>query len=222
MDNKELIAKIKECVVIGKINKNANFPPAMRGQDGAEEYTKLALDQGIRPSEILNEAFIAAMEIIGQKYAKKRIFVPQMLVSAKAMNISMEYLKPYFDSGIVKRKGKFIIGTVEGDLHDLGKNLVSMIVKGAGWEVIDLGVDVNSRKFIQNITDNSDAVVGLSALLTTTMQNMKTTVQEIKKEFPNVKIIIGGSPVNEQFKNEIGADNYPEAVKYLNSLVAKK
>lgn len=196
----------------------------MRGQDGADELTKQALEQEIDPADILNKALIMAMERVGQKFSEKKIFVPQMLISAKAMNASMEHLKPFFQSGAVKRKGKFIIGTVAGDLHDIGKNLVAMIVEGAGWEVIDLGVDVNSKKFMQTIKENEDAVVGLSALLTTTMESMKTIVHDIKNEFPDTQLIIGGAPVNEDFKSEIGADNYspdPQgAVGYLNSLVA--
>jgi methanogenic corrinoid protein MtbC1 len=224
MDNKELLLKISECVEFGKVNKDAPFPPSMKGQDGADELTKIALEQGIKPSEILNDALISAMDKVGKKFSEKKIFVPQMLISAKAMNASMVHLKPFFMSGEVKRKGKFIIGTVAGDLHDIGKNLVSMIVGGAGWEVIDLGVDVSLEKFIQSIKDNTGAVVGLSALLTTTMHNMKNIVLEIRKQYPDIKLIIGGAPVNEQFKAEIGADSYspdPQgAVMYLNSLVA--
>ncbi len=224
MEKHELVLKILECVEFGKVNRDAPFPPSMKGQDGAHEITKLALSSGVSPSEILNDALITAMERVGEKFSQKKIFVPQMLISAKAMNAAMEHLKPYFQSGQVKRKGKFIIGTVAGDLHDIGKNLVAMIVEGAGWEVIDLGVDVNTLRFKQSIKDNPEAVVGLSALLTTTMHSMKTIVQELKSEFPTTKLIIGGAPINEDFKNEIGADNYsptPQgAVSYLNSLVA--
>jgi 5-methyltetrahydrofolate--homocysteine methyltransferase len=224
MNNDDLLLKILESVEFGKVNRDASFPPYMRGQDGADELTWLALEQGIKPAVILNDALIKAMERVGQKFSERKIFVPQMLISAKAMNASMIHLKPYFQSGEVKRKGKFIIGTVSGDLHDIGKNLVAMIVEGAGWEVIDLGVDVNSQKFIQSIMDNSDAVVGLSALLTTTMHNMKSIAKEIKVQFPAVRLIIGGAPVNEQFRIEIGADSYANdpqgAVTYLNSLVA--
>ena len=224
MDNKQLLDKILECVEFGKVNKAAPFPPNMRGQDGAYELTQQALEQGVKPSEILNDALIKAMEKVGQKFSEKKIFVPQMLISAKAMNAAMEHLKPFFQSGDVKRKGKFIIGTVAGDLHDIGKNLVAMIVEGAGWEVIDLGVDVSSARFKEMIKDNPDAIVGLSALLTTTMQSMKNIVKEIKEEYPKTKLIIGGAPLNEDFKNEVGADKYspdPQgAVSYLNSLVA--
>jgi methanogenic corrinoid protein MtbC1 len=224
MNHSELLLKILECVEFGKVNKDAPFPPSMRGQDGADELTRMALEQGVKPSEILNDALITAMEKVGQKFSEKKIFVPQMLISAKAMNAAMVHLKPFFQSGEVKRKGKFIIGTVAGDLHDIGKNLVAMIVEGAGWEVIDLGVDVASQKFIQSIGDHQNAVVGLSALLTTTMHSMKSIVQDIKKQYPSTRLIIGGAPINEQFRAEIGADNYspdPQgAVVYLNSLVA--
>ena len=224
MDNRQLLDKILECVEYGKVNKAAPFPPNMRGQDGAYELTRQALDRGVKPSEILNDALIKAMEKVGQKFSEKKIFVPQMLISAKAMNAAMEHLKPFFQSGDVKRKGKFIIGTVAGDLHDIGKNLVAMIVEGAGWEVIDLGVDVSSIRFKEMIKDNPDAIVGLSALLTTTMHSMKSIVHEIKEAYPKTKLIIGGAPVNEDFKNEIDADKYspdPQgAVSYLNSLVA--
>lgn len=219
-----ILEKLSHCIEFGKVNKNAPYPPDMKGQDGADELTKIALDQGISPTEILDNALIKAMDKVGQKFTEKKIFVPQMLISAKAMNAAMAHLKPFFQSGEVKRKGKFIIGTVAGDLHDIGKNLVAMIIEGAGWEVIDLGVDVNAQKFLETIKEHSDAVIGLSALLTTTMQSMKTIVEEIKSEYPEIKLLIGGAPVNEQFKNEIGADNYSadpqKAVSFLNSLVA--
>jgi methylmalonyl-CoA mutase cobalamin-binding domain/chain len=224
MNTEELLAKLAECVEFGKVNKNAPFPPAMKGMDGADELTKQALDMGIKPEMILNQALIKAMVRVGEKFNQKKIFVPQMLIAAKAMNAALEHLKPFFKSGEVKRKGKFIIGTVAGDLHDIGKNLVAMIVEGAGWEVIDLGVDVTATRFIQSVSENSGAIVGLSALLTTTMQNMQNIVTEIKKEYPEVKILIGGAPVTDDFKNEIGADGFSSdpqgAVNYLNSLVA--
>jgi methanogenic corrinoid protein MtbC1 len=223
MNNDNLLERILECVEFGKVNRNTPFPPNMKGMDGADELTRLALEEGLKPSDILNHALIKAMEKVGQKFADKKIFVPQMLISAKAMNASMAHLKPYFKTGEVKRKGKFIIGTVSGDLHDIGKNLVSMIVEGAGWEVIDLAVDVDSQKFIQAIKEHEGAVVGLSALLTTTMYNMRKIVQDIKNKFPEVTLIIGGAPVTEQFRIEIGADGYapdPQgAIAFLNSLL---
>ncbi|MBN2807158.1 MAG: B12-binding domain-containing protein, partial [Prolixibacteraceae bacterium] len=120
MNPEELLNRISECVEFGKVNKLAPFPPAMKGMDGADELTRLALDSGIAPTRILNEALISAMDKVGEKFSQKKIFVPQMLIAAKAMNAAMEHLKPFFQSGEVKRKGQFIIGTVAGDLHDIG------------------------------------------------------------------------------------------------------
>jgi methanogenic corrinoid protein MtbC1 len=224
MDPEELLNRISECVEFGKVNKLAPFPPAMKGMDGADELTRQALDSGIAPTRILNEALISAMDKVGEKFSQKKIFVPQMLIAAKAMNAAMEHLKPFFQSGEVKRKGQFIIGTVAGDLHDIGKNLVAMIVEGAGWEVIDLGVDVNSSRFIDALKKHPGAVVGLSALLTTTMQSMKKIVTDIQQELPETTILIGGAPVTDDFRIEIGATAYSRdpqgAVNYLNSLVA--
>jgi methanogenic corrinoid protein MtbC1 len=145
-------------------------------------------------------------------------------MSAKAMSTAMGHLKPFFQSGDVKRKGTFIIGTVAGDLHDIGKNLVAMMIEGNGWEVIDLGTDVKSEKFIEAIKGHSGSYVGLSALLTTTMVNMEKIAKDIRSETLDVKILIGGAPVNDEFRVKIGADFYspdPQgAVEYLNKLVA--
>lgn len=224
MNPEELLTQLSECVEYGKVNKLAPFPPAMKGMDGADELARQALDAGIAPTRILNEALIAAMDKVGEKFSQKKIFVPQMLISAKAMNAAMEHLKPFFQSGEVKRKGQFIIGTVAGDLHDIGKNLVAMIVEGAGWEVIDLGVDVHSARFIDALKKHPGAVVGLSALLTTTMQSMKKIVDDIRQALPDTTILIGGAPVNDEFRKEIGATAYSRdpqgAVNYLNALVA--
>jgi methanogenic corrinoid protein MtbC1 len=222
MAKNELLQKIYECIEFGKVNKAASYPPSMRGQDGADELTRQALEAGIDPSDILSESLIKAMNKVGEQFSQKKIFVPQMLIAAKAMHAAMAHLKPYFQSGQVSRKGKFIIGTVAGDLHDIGKNLVSMIIEGSGWEVIDLGVDVKADKFKQSIQEHEGAVVGLSALLATAMVSMTDIVGKLKVEFPETKIIIGGAPVNEKFREEIGADKYspdPQgAVTYLNSL----
>jgi 5-methyltetrahydrofolate--homocysteine methyltransferase len=222
MNKEEILSGIVECVEFGKVNRTASYPPEMRGKDGADELTVLALQQGIMPSEILNDALIVAMERVGQKFADKKIFVPQMLISAKAMNTALNHLKPFFVSGEVKRKGCFIVGTVTGDLHDIGKNLVAMMVEGSGWEVVDLGVDAGSPKFIQALDSHTGAVVGLSALLTTTMVNMRSIIKDIKQHSPGTRVIIGGAPVSESFRAETGADGYARdpqgAVSYLNSL----
>lgn len=208
MMNTELLEKLTECVEFGKINLVSPYPPQMKGQPGADEITKEALDSGVTPTEILNDALIFAMNKVGQKFSENKIFVPQMLLSAKAMGASMMHLKPYFANGSVKRKGVFILGTVFGDLHDIGKNLFGMMVEGAGWEVIDLGIDVKTEKFVEAIQKYPDAVVGISALLTTTMVNMKPVIEAIKTVSPNTKVIVGGAPLSADFATEIGADGY--------------
>jgi len=218
-----ILENIANCVESGKINRASTYPPAMKDMEGADELTKKALDIGMTPDEILENALIPAMAAVGDKYARKEIFVPQMLMSAKAMNSAMVHIKPFFLSGAAKRKGKFILGTVSGDLHDIGKNLVAMMVEGGGWEVIDLGVDAGSDKFIKALEENPGAVVGLSALLTTTMENMKNIVAVIKKKHNETRIMVGGAPVTAEYCSRIGADFYspdPQgAVRYLNSLI---
>lgn len=206
--NSDLLEKLSECVEFGKINLASPYPPQMKGQLGADEITKEALEAGVEPNAILNNALIFAMNKVGQKFNEKKIFVPQMLLSAKAMSASMIHLKPYFASGAVQRKGKFIIGTVFGDLHDIGKNLFGMMVEGAGWEVIDLGIDVKIDKFLDALKANPDAVIGISALLTTTMVNMQPVIEAVKAVSPNTKVIVGGAPLSADFAAQIGADGY--------------
>jgi 5-methyltetrahydrofolate--homocysteine methyltransferase len=219
-----LLEKLSECIEAGKVNQAAPFPPQMKGQPGADEYTQKALEEGIPPADILNRALIPAMDRVGRKFSEHTIFVPQMLISAKAMNASMQHLKPYFQAGEVKRKGTFIIGTVFGDLHDIGKNLVAMMIEGAGWEVIDLGIDVKTEVFTEAIQQHPGAIVGISALLTTTMNNMAPVVKAIKALSPTTKIVVGGSPLSSEFAESIGADAYArdpqEGMKWLETLVA--
>lgn len=219
----DILIQIAHCVESGKIDKTSPYPPDMKGQEGADELTRLALDRGIRPDEILENGLIPAMEVVGDRFSRKEIYVPQMLMAARAMNSSMKHLKPFFQSGETRRKGKFIIGTVTGDLHDIGKNLVAMMIEGGGWEVIDLGVDVGTEKFMKAIEDNPGAAIGLSALLTTTMENMKKTVSAIKEKHSALKILVGGAPVTMDYCEKIGADFYspdPQgAVNYLKQLV---
>ena len=220
----QLLENISYCIEFGKVDQKTPYPPDMKGQEGADELTAKALEEGIKSTEILDNALIPAMSRVGEKFKANKIFVPQVLMSAKAMNASMGHLKPYFQSGEVSQKGTFIIGTVAGDLHDIGKNLVSMIVEGSGWNVIDLGTDVKTDQFMEKVKENPDAIVGMSALLTTTMASMEKTVKEIKEQAPDTKIIIGGAPVTDKFRSEIGADYYspdPDgAVKYLNQLAS--
>jgi methanogenic corrinoid protein MtbC1 len=220
----DLINKLIEAVEFGKVDKKSPYPPNLKDQEGAFELAKLALELGIKPNEILETALVPAMANVGDKFSKKQIYVPQMLMSAKAMSAAMIHLKPFFQSGETKRKGKFIIGTVSGDLHDIGKNLVAMMIEGGGWEVIDLGVDVGSDKFLKAIDENPGAVIGLSALLTTTMEKMKNIVTDIKAKQADSKILVGGAPVTMEYCIRIGADFYspdPQgAVNYLKKLVS--
>jgi methanogenic corrinoid protein MtbC1 len=214
----ELIRKISVCVERGKVNKSSPFPSDMKDQEGADELTKQAIENSLEPAEIL-QSCNDGMQRIGERFGRNEVFVPELLMAAKAMNAVMAHLKPFFKAGTVKTKGKFVLGTVAGDLHDIGKNLVSMVVEGSGWEVIDLGVDVKPNKFIEKIKDNPGCTVGLSALLTTTMANMAKTVKEIKEQFPTTNIIVGGAPLSEKAAAEMGADAYASdpqgAVSYL-------
>ena len=170
-----------------------------------------AIKEGCDPLEILNVGMIDAMGVVGEKFRNNEIFVPEMLVAARAMKKGVEVLKPHLAGDNSATVGKYIIGTVAGDLHDIGKNLVAMMIESAGFEVIDLGVDVPAEKFVEAIKSNPDCkVVGLSALLTTTMPAMKDTVAAIIDAGlkAQVKIMVGGAPITQEFADEIGADAY--------------
>ncbi len=221
---KELFKKIAYCVEFGKINQASPYPPDMKGEEGADELTKKALDEGAKADEILTGALIVGMEKVGKKFRENKIFVPQVLMSAKAMEAAMAHLKPFFTSGEAKRKGVFVVGTVQGDLHDIGKNLVAMMVEGNGYEVIDLGVDVGADQFIAEVEKHPGSIVGLSALLTTTMVNMEKIVKELKEKNPDTKVCIGGAPITQEYCDKINADLYspdPQGVvEYLNDLAS--
>ena len=174
-----------------------------------------ALDEGCDPNAILNEGMIGAMNIVGDKFQKNEIFVPELLVAAKTMKKGVDVLRPHLAGDAVGANGKYIIGTVAGDLHDIGKNLVALMIESAGFEVIDLGVDVPAEKFVEAIKANPDCkVVGASALLTTTMDSLRNTVQTMIDAGckDQVKIMVGGAPITQAFADEIGADAYtPDA-----------
>ena len=180
-----------------------------------EGLVQEALDIGDDPNAILNDGMIAAMGVVGAKFQANEIFVPEMLVAAKTMKKGVEILRPHLAGDSVGKNGKYIIGTVAGDLHDIGKNLVALMIESAGFEIVDLGVDVPADKFVEAIKANPDCkVVGASALLTTTMDALKNTVKVMIdagcKE--QVKIMVGGAPITQEFADEIGADAYtPDA-----------
>jgi methanogenic corrinoid protein MtbC1 len=220
----ELLKKLSECIEFGKINLASPYPPSMKGQPGADEICREALATGVAPDKILNEALIIGMSKIGDKFSQGKAFVPEMLMSAKAMSTAMIQLKPFFTSGAIKTKGTFVIGTAAGDLHDIGKNIVGMMFEGAGWKVIDLGSDVKTEKFLECIEQYPDCIIGLSALLTTTMVNMEKTVYEIKAKYPDKIILIGGAPLSEEFCTKIGASFYSsnpqKAIEFVNKTAA--
>ena len=181
----------------------------------ADEVKKLvsrALEEGIEPKQVLDEGLISGMSVIGGKFKRNEVYIPEVLIAARAMHAGMAILAPSLIKSGVKMLGKLAIGTVKGDLHDIGKNLVAMMFKGAGYEVLDLGVDVASDKFVDAALDQGADLIGLSALLTTTMISMKTVIEDLKERGSTAKIVIGGAPVTQNYADEIGADGYaPDA-----------
>lgn len=173
-----------------------------------KEQTQSLVDAGTDPLEIINEGLIAGMNIVGPRFKNGEMFVPEVLMSAKAMAAGMEIVKPLISDKDMPSKGTIVLGTVKGDLHDIGKNLVGMMLEGSGFKVIDLGIDVAPEKFIAAIKEHNPDIVAMSALLTTTMVSMKDTIDLIKEEGLTVKCIVGGAPVSQEFANKIGADGY--------------
>ena len=174
------------------------------------ELTQRAIDDGLSADEILNNGLLSGMEVVGQKFGAHEIFLPELLLAARAMNAGIDLLKPLFIAGEMPTQGKVVIGTVKGDLHDIGKNLVGIMLKGAGFEVVDVGCDVAPDVFVDAAEKEGAAVVGLSALLTTTMIGMKDVVELVRSRGlqDRVKVIVGGAPLSKDFADEIGADAY--------------
>jgi 5-methyltetrahydrofolate--homocysteine methyltransferase len=188
---------------------------------GVAELTNKALAEGLKPSEVLNDGLIKGMGEVGVKFKANEIYVPEVLIAARAMKSGMEILKPKLAESGVEPVAKMIIGTVKGDLHDIGKNLVAMMMEGAGFEIIDLGIDVPAEKFIQAMKDNKPQVVGMSALLTTTMVQIKENIKAFNDAGvrSNVKVLIGGAPVTQKFTDEVGADGYaPDAASAVDKV----
>ena len=193
-------------------------------QNAAVQITKAALEEGTSAESVLNDGLIAGMDVIGGRFKKNEVYIPEVLIAARAMKMAMEVLEPELAKAGVKPRGKFLIGTVQGDLHDIGKNLVAMMLKGAGFEVVDLGVDIGPEKFIEQAKATKAQVVGMSALLTTTMPSMEKTVKALKEAGVSAKVMIGGAPVTQGYADKIGADGYSpdaaSAVDLAKSLVA--
>jgi len=181
-------------------------------QSTAVAVTESALAEGMAPETILGEGLIAGMNVIGQRFKANEVYIPEVLIAARAMKMAMEVLEPKLVEAGVQPMGRAVMGTVQGDLHDIGKNLVVMMLKGAGFEVVDMGVDVSPADFVARVKESGAQVVGLSALLTTTMPAMEKTIQAIREAGLGTKVMVGGAPVTQNFADKIGADGYaPDA-----------
>jgi len=191
-----------------------------RDQAKAEELTKQAIEEGVAPDVILNEGLVAGMNVVGQKFKANEFYVPEVLIAARTMQRAMEHLRPVLIEAGTEPVAKVIIGTVKGDLHDIGKNLVAMMLEGAGFEIIDLGVDVSPEKFVASVQEKDARIVALSALLTTTMPAMRDTIAAFDSAGlrDKIRVMVGGAPVTQNFADEIGADGYaPDAASAVDT-----
>ena len=207
----ELLKKIALNVVQGRVEaEDEGFDEGFEGQPAVIELVEEALEQGIPAGDILIKGLTASMEEVGRKFESGEYLIPDMLAAAEAVGEGMDLLTPYLLKDGVESKGKFVIATVAGDLHDIGKNIVAIMLKGAGYEVIDLGVDVPTEKSINVVKENQAPYLGMSALLTTTMRNMEQVVTKLKEEGmrDQVKVCIGGAPTSQEFSDKIGADTH--------------
>ena len=207
----ELLDKIAINVVQGRVEaEDEGFDEGFEGQPAVTELVEEALEKGLDPSDILIKGLTASMEEVGRKFESGEYLIPDMLAAAEAVGAGMELLTPHLLKAGVESKGKFVIATVAGDLHDIGKNIVAIMLKGAGYEVIDLGVDVPTDKIIDTVKETNAPYLGLSALLTTTMRNMEEVVSKLNEQGmrDNVKVCIGGAPTSQDFSDKIGADTH--------------
>jgi 5-methyltetrahydrofolate--homocysteine methyltransferase len=189
----------------------------------AEEVTRAALDANVDPSELLGEYMIPAMAEVGKRFECNEYFVPELLIAARAMKTALKILAPRLAAAGAKAAGRVVIGTVQGDLHDIGKNLVASMLEGGGFEVVDLGVDVSAKKFVEAAKDKPGTIVALSALLTTTMTQMQAVIQLLQEAGirSDTKVMIGGAPITQQYADEIGADGYSDNASAAVNLARK-
>lgn len=208
-DKKALLEKIAFNVIQGRVEaEDEGFDEGLEGQPAVTELVKDAIKDGTDPKSILLEALTESMEVVGEKFERREYLIPDMLASAECVGVAMDLLSPHLIKAGVKTKGKFIIGTVAGDLHDIGKNIVAIMLKGAGYEVIDLGADVATDRIVEAVKEHEAPYLGLSALLTTTMRVMGEVIEKLKEEGirERVKVLIGGAPTSEEYADQIGAD----------------
>ncbi|MDH4241671.1 MAG: corrinoid protein [Phycisphaerae bacterium] len=223
--SEDIIAKIKENVIQGRKTKDdEGIDEEMTGKPGVLELTQEALDKNIPTEAIIKQGLTAGMDVVGKKFAAKEFFIPDMLASAEAVGAAMDVLKPHLEAANAETKGKFAIATVKGDIHDIGKNIVAILLKGSGYQVYDLGIDVPTEKIVEFVRQEKPDYLGLSALLTTTMVVMKEVIDALKENQlrDKVKILLGGAAVSEEYAKEIGADAYCadgfEAVRVLDAI----
>ncbi|MCL0080328.1 corrinoid protein [Dehalococcoidia bacterium] len=229
MMSEEIIALLKENVIQGrKTIEDEGVDESLDGTPGVLELTQSAIEKGIPADEIIMHGLTAGMQIVGEKFAAKEYFIPDMLASAEAVGRAMDILKPHLEASNVETRGKFMIVTVKGDIHDIGKNIVAILLKGAGYEVNDLGIDVATEKIVEAVREDKPEYLGLSALLTTTMVVMGEIIEALKENGlrDKVKVLIGGTAVSDEYADEIGADAYCEdgfqAIKKLDAFQAAK
>jgi len=209
--SEDIVASLKENVVQGRKNKDSEgIDDSLSGTPGVVELTQLALEKNISLGIIITQGLTDGMQVVGDKYASKEYFIPDMLASAEAVGEAMDILKPYLETSGVATKGKFTIVTVKGDIHDIGKNIVAILLRGAGYEVNDLGTDVPTEKIVEVVREYEPDFLGLSALLTTTMVVMREIIEALKQNGlrDKVKVLIGGAAVSDEYAQEIGADAY--------------
>jgi len=209
--SKDILARLKENVIQGRKTKDdEGIEEELSGTPGVVELTQLALENNIAPQVIITQALTSGMQVVGEKFSTKEYFIPDMLASAEAVGAAMDILKPYLEASDIPTKGKFVIATVKGDIHDIGKNIVAILLKGAGYEVNDLGINVSTEKVVEAVREEKPEYVGLSALLTTTMVEMGVVIEALKGDGlrDKVKVLIGGAAVSEDYAQEIGADAY--------------
>lgn len=209
--SESIVASIKENVIQGrKTQDDEGVDEELSGTPGVIELTQRALEQNIAPAIIITQGLTAGMQVVGEKFSAKEYFIPDMLASAEAVGAAMDLLKPLLEASDVETKGKFAIATVKGDIHDIGKNIVAILLKGAGYEVYDLGIDVTTEKIVEVVREYKPDFLGLSALLTTTMVVMGEIIQALKENGlrDKVKVLIGGAAVSDEYAQEIGADAY--------------
>lgn len=220
--SQDIIGKLKENVIQGrKTREDEGVDEGFSGTPGVVELTQQALEQKVPVAEIINEGLTAGMQVVGEKFGTKEYFIPDMLAAAEAVGAAMDILKPVIEASDMEAKAKFVIATVKGDIHDIGKNIVAILLKGSGYDVTDLGIDVPEDKIVAAVRELKPQYVGLSALLTTTMLEMGTVIKALEANSlrDGVRVLIGGAAVSDEYAREIGADAFCEdgfaAIKVL-------